>query len=57
MAVLDSDRHRQYARFAMHCLSRDTANSDPDHRMIQREMAIEWLRLAEGTLHPSPNQS
>jgi hypothetical protein len=54
MSVLNSDRHKQYARFALHCLSADTAIANPDYRVIQREMAIEWLRLAEDTLHPSP---
>jgi hypothetical protein len=57
MAVLNGDRHKQYARFAMHCLSQDSSNGDPDYRAMQREMAIEWLRLAEDMLHPSPTLS
>jgi hypothetical protein len=29
-----------------------TAATDPDARTIQREMAAEWLKLADAILHP-----
>jgi len=47
-----SDKHREYARFAAHCLSQENAASDADSRDIQRQMALEWLKLAHAALHP-----
>jgi hypothetical protein len=49
-----SDKHKEYARFAAHCLSQGDTAGDPDARDIQREMALEWLKLADAILHP-PN--
>jgi hypothetical protein len=47
MAVLNSTDTNSM-RFAMHCLTLDSLNGDPDYRAIPREVAVEWLRLAEG---------
>jgi hypothetical protein len=47
-----SDKHKEYARHAAHCLNMMTASKDQDARSIQREMAAEWLKLAEAILHP-----
>jgi hypothetical protein len=53
MATLKSDKHKDYAHFAAHCLYLETAASDPDSRAIQREMAAEWLKLADAILRPA----
>jgi hypothetical protein len=47
------EEHRKYARFAAYCLSQGNGASDPDARDIQRQMALEWLKLADAMLHPS----
>ena len=60
MAIPKSDRHKDYARYAEHCLNMVTAAKDQKSRAIQREMAAEWLRLADAVLHPlkrHPNAS
>jgi hypothetical protein len=48
-----SDKHKEYARYAAHCLTMVTAAKDQDSRVIQREMAAEWLRLADAVRRPS----
>jgi hypothetical protein len=40
-------QHKNYARYAAHCLSMVTAASTKKSRSIQRAMAAEWLRLAD----------
>ena len=52
MAIPKSDKHKDYARYATHCLNMVTAAKDQESRAIQREMAAEWLRLADAVLHP-----
>jgi hypothetical protein len=52
MAIPKSDKHRDYARYAAHCLNMVAAAKEQEARAIQREMAAEWLRLADGVLHP-----
>ena len=47
-----NDKHKEYARYAAHCLHMVTAAKDQHERAIQREMAAEWLRLADAVLHP-----
>jgi hypothetical protein len=46
------NRHKDYVRYAMHCLNVVPAIKDQDDRSINREMAAEWLRLADAVLHP-----
>jgi hypothetical protein len=53
MAVRKNDKHKHYARYAAHCLNMVTVAKDQESRAIQREMAAEWLRLADAELHPS----
>lgn len=53
MAVPNSDKHKQYAKYAAHCLTMGKGASDPKTRDIQREMALEWLELADAILHPT----
>jgi CheY-like chemotaxis protein len=52
MMVDSNDNHKKYARFAAHSLEMATVATDPDSRALQREMAIEWLKLAEAALEP-----
>jgi hypothetical protein len=52
MPVPENDRYREYARYADHCLNIVAATTDQESRSIQREMAAEWLRLADTIRHP-----
>jgi hypothetical protein len=38
---------RNYVGYATHCLQLAKATADQNSRAILREMAVEWLRLAE----------
>jgi hypothetical protein len=51
-AVPKNDKHKEYVRFAVHCLEIVPAIPDQEYRTTQREMAAEWLKLADGVLHP-----
>jgi hypothetical protein len=52
MPNLRNDKHKEYARYAAHCLDVVTVAKDQETRSIQREMAAEWLKLADAILHP-----
>jgi hypothetical protein len=52
MAIPKNDKHKSYARYAEHCLTMVTTTRDQDDRAINREMAAEWLKLADALLHP-----
>ncbi len=52
MAQLTNNKHKEYARYAAHCLDMVTVAADQDARSIQREMAAEWLKLADAILEP-----
>ena len=47
-----SDIYKDYARYAEHCLKIVVAITDQESRRIQREMAAEWLRLADAVRRP-----
>jgi hypothetical protein len=51
--ILNKDKHKEYTRFATHCLEMVAWTRDQATRGIQREMATEWLRLADAMLPPS----
>jgi hypothetical protein len=53
MSVPNKEKHNKYARYAAYCLHLDTALKETDSDPIQREMAFEWLKLAEAALHPT----
>jgi len=56
MALPKNDKHKEYARYAEHCLQMVPMAPDQEYRSIQREMAVEWLKLADAVLHPlKPN--
>jgi hypothetical protein len=52
VTIPKKNKHKEYARYAEHCLNMVTAAADQESRTIQREMAAEWLRLADAVLHP-----
>ena len=52
MAVLKNDKHKDYVRYAEHCLKMVPQALDQEDRNVQREMAAEWLKLADAVLHP-----
>jgi hypothetical protein len=57
MAIPKNDKREEYAHYAAHCLYLQTAASDADSRDIQREMAAEWLKLADAILRPLEPQT
>jgi len=52
MTVPKNDKFKDYARYAEHCLNMVASTRDQESRCIQREMAAEWLRLADTIRHP-----
>jgi hypothetical protein len=48
----ENDKFKDYARYAEHCLNMVAATRGQDWRSIQREMAAEWLRLADTIRRP-----
>jgi hypothetical protein len=48
-----NEKRREYARYAQHCLQMVTEAKEQESRSIQREMAAEWLRLADAMRRPS----
>jgi hypothetical protein len=47
MAIPNNDKRKEYARYARYCLNMVATVADQESRSIQREMAAEWLKLAE----------
>jgi hypothetical protein len=43
-----SDKHDEYTRYAEHALAAAKTPPDHDSCIVLREMAAEWLRLANG---------
>jgi hypothetical protein len=52
MADPKINKHKEYVRYANHCLDMLSAAKNHDSRSIQREMAGEWLRLADTLVAP-----
>jgi hypothetical protein len=50
MAISKSNKHREYAQYAAHCLNMVAATKDQEARGLNREMAAEWLKLADTAL-------
>jgi hypothetical protein len=57
MADPKNKKHKEYTRFAAHCLEMVTIVKDQEARSIQREMAAEWLKLADATLRSSKHRT
>jgi hypothetical protein len=55
VAIPENDKSKDYAHYAAHCLCMVTVASDRDSRTIQREMAAEWIRLAD-SVRPRPRR-
>jgi hypothetical protein len=51
MAVPKNNTHENYVRYAEHCLKMVPLAPDQEYRNVQREMAAEWLKLADAALH------
>jgi hypothetical protein len=52
MTVPKNDKFKDYAGYAEQCLNVVAATRDQESRSIQREMAAEWLRLADTLRRP-----
>jgi hypothetical protein len=52
MTTPKNNTHKDYVRYAEHCLNLVSTTKDQDDRGINREMAAEWLKLADAVLHP-----
>ena len=52
MRVPKNEKFKDYARYAEHCLNMMAETRDQESRYIQREMAAEWLRLADAIRRP-----
>jgi hypothetical protein len=56
VTTLKRDKHKEYARYAAHCLEMTATAKGHDARTILRDMAAEWLKLADGVLYSSRRQ-
>jgi hypothetical protein len=52
VAAPKNGKHKEYTRYAAHCLEMVPTVTDQEYRAIQREMAAEWLKLADAVIHP-----
>ena len=52
MAKPRNDKHKEYAHYAVHCLKMVPAAPSQEYRAIQREMAAEWIKLADAMIDP-----
>jgi len=50
MGISEKRRHKDYARYAAHCLNLMASPENQDDWDISREMAAEWLKLADAIL-------
>jgi hypothetical protein len=56
MAIPEIDKHKEYVRYAEHCLKTATVITYQKSRAILREMAAEWLTLADAVPRSRPHQ-
>ena len=47
-----NNKFKDYAPYAESCLNLMPTTTDQELRSIQREMAVEWLRLADAIRRP-----
>jgi hypothetical protein len=52
MTAPTNNKYKDYERYAERCLNMVAATTDWESRSIQREMAAEWLRLADAVRRP-----
>ncbi len=53
MAVPKDNKHKDYARYAATCLEMVVVAPNQEARAVQREMAAEWLKLADAIIEQS----
>ena len=54
MSLPTADKHKEYMRYAEHCLQMAMNATEQASCTIEREMAAEWLKLADGIPHQAP---
>jgi hypothetical protein len=47
MAIRKNNKQEEYVRYAEHCLEMAKIAPDQESRVVLREMAAEWLKLAD----------
>ena len=52
MRAPKNDKFKDYTRYAEHCLNMVAETTDQESRSIRRDMAAEWLRLADVVRRP-----
>jgi hypothetical protein len=52
MATPKNAKHKEYAQYAEHCLQMVPKAPTQEYCALQREMAAEWIRLADFILQP-----
>jgi hypothetical protein len=52
VAAPKNDKFKDYTHYAKHCLNMVAETTDQESRSLQREMAAEWLRLADAIRCP-----
>jgi hypothetical protein len=57
MAIPKSGKYKEYVRYAAHCLNLVASTKDQHMRCINREMAAEWMTLADAILHPQSRRN
>jgi hypothetical protein len=45
--IQSARQSKEYVRYAEHCLAMAKLAPDQQSRLVQREMAAEWLKLAD----------
>ena len=53
MAIPKGRKRKEYVGYATHCLNMLTITKDQELRTVQRQMAAEWMRLADFVRRPS----
>lgn len=48
----DKYKHKEHAGYAEHCSTMAPATKNEEASALNREMAAEWLKLADAILHP-----
>jgi hypothetical protein len=56
MTTPENDKSEEYERYAAYCLKAASKLPDQESRRVLREMAAEWLRLAEAIQTPSRSE-
>jgi hypothetical protein len=52
VATPKNSKYKEYAHYAAHCLQMVPKLPNQEYCAIQREMAAEWIRLADTILRP-----